>query len=387
MYDVVIVGQGLAGLLTAIRAKQENKRVAVIAEGTGKILQSSGFMDLVPGSSTTLTESINLFKQKKISTELMNQSVDWFKSLMKELKIPYEGSVHHLTSVVTGAGYVKNTALYPNTVRPIPEKGSVLIVGLKGIIDFQPHYVKGNLEKERPNLTVSAVSVDFFKTSGRVLSQVDAARGLDDKHVRKNFIKTLKKEMVKKHILTPDLVIFPSCLGLTHHRDVINDLEEHIGPVSEAPGLPPNAAAIRLNDALYRKALEVGVRFHEDKTVFRANIEDGKVTEVLIGNQMNPQIIKLKQLIIASGGILGGGLDQTAKGLIDRTICQRVNQDGNLLTPINNVYYTGSSTQMPWSDTWIAGGIYTICSSFSVPFSTKNDAVKGRDDSCFINQA
>lgn len=387
MYDVVIVGRGLAGLLTAIRAREENKRVAVIAEGTGKIIQSSGFMDLVPASTESLKHSYHLFQQKNISMEIIDQSINWFKSLMIKLNIPYEGSVHQLSSVVTGAGYVKETALYPTTVRPLPEKGNILVVGLKGIIDFQPNYVKENLMKERPNLLVSALSVDFFDKSGRVLSQVDAARGMDNKQIRKNFIDILKKEMMKNHIPVPDLIIFPSCLGITNHKDVINDLELHIGPVTEAPGLPPNAAAIRLNDALHQHAVKRGVRFHEDETAFGAKVVEGTVTEVFTGNHMKPQVTKLKQLIIASGGILGGGLDQRATELIDRTIAQPVKQDGSLLTPLNNVYYTGSSSQMPWSDSWIAGGVYTICSSYSVPFLLINESLKGRDDKCYITQA
>ncbi|WP_280768488.1 FAD-binding protein [Salipaludibacillus daqingensis] len=387
MFDVVIIGQGLAGLLTAIRAKQENKRVAVIAEGTGKIMQSTGFMDLIPSSSQNLDESKHLFLQKNISEELIDQSVEWFKALMNEINLPYEGSVHFLSPVVTGAGYVKNTALYPTTVRPIPNKGDILIVGLNGIIDFQPTYVKENLMKERPDLNVSTVTVDFFKGSGRVLSQVDAARAMDDKQVRARFITSLKNEMRTKEIATPDLMIFPSCLGMVNHKDVIEDLNDSIGPVTEAPGLPPNAAAIRLHDALHHYAVKKGVRFYEDETVFHAKVYDGVVTEVLTGNQTKPQAIKLKQLVVASGGILGGGLEQVSTGLSDRTLSLPITSEGTLVDPINNIFYIGSSSKMPWSETWISGGIYTISSSYSVPFTSMDEKNKRRDEKCYINQA
>ncbi|SER69983.1 FAD-binding protein [Salipaludibacillus aurantiacus] len=375
MYDIVVIGQGLAGLLTAIRAKENNNHVAVVSKGIGKIIQSTAFMDLLPGRSENLTDARAFFVNEQISDSLLSEAADWFKALTGKLGLPYRGSIEKLTPVLTGAGFIKQTALYPHTVSKIPEEGDIIIAGIKEIIDFQPRYVKENLLTEYPGLSVSALSADLGLKAGRVLSQADVARQLDEASGRAALISALKKEMKKKNVKSCDMMVLPSCLGIKNSQLVMQELKEAFScSVTEAPGLPPNAAAVRLYSALKKYAVNQGIRFIENKTTYSVEVKNDKVTDLF--TEGTNEGIKLKKLVIATGGIIGGGLELTTDGLRDTTINQPVNKDGTNKHKLRNVYYAGGTKKVPWTDTWIAGGIYTICTSYSVPFSKKTPGGK-----------
>ncbi|MFZ5752863.1 MAG: FAD-binding protein, partial [Bacillota bacterium] len=45
MYDVIVIGAGLAGLMAAAAAAELNKKVLVVAKGRGNLYSASGYID------------------------------------------------------------------------------------------------------------------------------------------------------------------------------------------------------------------------------------------------------------------------------------------------------------------------------------------------------
>lgn len=351
MYDYVVVGQGLSGLLSAIWATENGKKVALVAKGTGKILQSSGVMELYANAS-----------EKKVRLE---EALLKFKGLMKKLDYPYHGQASKSISIVTGAGYVKETNLYPDTVKPLPEKGHVVIVGFHEIIDFQPKYIKGNLQIEKPELNIDTISVRLGKGSLRTMTQLDGARLLDFKETQANVIAEIKRQMQKQNIQTPDLFVFPASLGMKNWREVLSEFSTALNTeFTEAPGMPPNATAIRLHEVLLKEAVKRGIRFYSDTEVIGSHLDGDALRSLVIKNNTKTMEIQGQKFLIATGGILGGGLEVTEHGLKDNSLRLEVDTFGRYVNCPVNVYPVGATMGTQLTKHGITGGLYSILSSY-----------------------
>lgn len=350
MYDVVIVGQGMSGLLSAIWAKEQGKKVALVSQGTGKIIQSTGLLD---------------YYGKMPQTDVTEKAIEKFKELMNRLNLPYQGSLKHPASVVTGAGYLKEATLYPETIVPIPDLGHVIIVGFKEIADFQPTFVKGNLERERPNLKIDTLSVSLGEKSLRTMTQLDAARLLDKKEVRTRVIEQIRTRLKEKNLQQPRLYIFPASLGIQNWKTVLQEFSEGLGVlVTETPGMPPNASAIRLHEALRKEAIRLGIRFYSDTRVIGSIIEDNRVKNLTIKTINKTTELKGKNYIIAAGGVLGGGHEVTSQGLEDTVLGLELNSLGQYSVCPENVIPVGASLGTEILHYGIVGGIFSVQSSY-----------------------
>lgn len=354
MYDYIVVGQGFSGLLSAIWATEHGKKVALVAKGTGKILQSSGVMELYTKAS-----------EKSISKIRMEEAILQFKGLMKQLNYPYHGQAGKSIPIVTGAGYVKETNLYPETIKPLPEKGHVIIVGFHEIIDFQPDYIKGNLQIEKPELTIDTITVRLGKGSLRTMTQLDGARVLDFQDARTKVIAEIKQQLQKQNINTPDLFIFPASLGMRNWKEVISALcSELNSDVTEAPGMPPNATSIRLHEVLLKEAVKRGIRFYADTEVIGSHVDGDVLASLIIKSSAKAMELKAQQFIIATGGILGGGLEVTESGLKDHSLHIEVDTYGRYVNCPINVFPVGATQGTNMTENGITGGLYSILSSY-----------------------
>jgi glycerol-3-phosphate dehydrogenase subunit B len=364
MYDVVVIGQGLSGMLSAIWAKEQGYSTALVAAGTGKIMQSTGVMDLIPGSEGSLKEWIELYQIDNMQKNQLTGAMEQFKALTKRLGYPYRGEIENLISIVTGSGHIKKTALYPETVSPLIEKGHIAIVGFHEVTDFQPAYIMGNLQKARPQVSIDTIKIHLGQHSQRTMTQLDAARILDQKEIRDHCIKQIKDLMDEKKMSQPDMFIFPASLGVENWKETIQQFSTELeGIVTEAPGMPPNTTAIRLNERLKKEAIKLGVRFYADTSVIGCKM-DGEVIESLTINTTN-QItdLKGKQFILASGGILGGGLEVTPNGVKETALRLDIDENGELLHCPTNLYPVGASLGSKVTHNGITGGVYTILSA------------------------
>lgn len=377
MYDVVVVGQGLTGMLTAIWGREQGQRVALVSSGTGKILQSTGVMDVIPGNDGNFADLVQKYQLDSLSRLNVMEAVKEFKQLTIRLGYPYQGDIESSVPIVTGSGHVKWTALYPKTISPIPEVGRVVIVGFQEIVDFQPKYIKGNLQKERPHLTIDTLTIPLGENSLRTMTQLDAARLLDQEEVCRHLIEKIKKGMEEKHIAKPDLFIFPSSLGVGNWKNVLKNLCDGLdAAVTEAPGMPPNAGAVRFHEVLRKEAIKLGVRFYADTTVVGCEIEQNVVQALKIKNSSRTIELAGENYVIAAGGVLGGGLEVTSEGFKDKVLGLEVDEFGEYLHCPRNVFPIGASQGTNVTHYGITGGVYSILSSYEA-LSIVSESVLG----------
>ncbi|MCM3766741.1 FAD-binding protein [Neobacillus niacini] len=363
MYDVVVVGQGLSGMLAAIWAKEQGFSTALTATGTGKIMQSTGVMDLIPGSSGGLEDWVHFFQIDGFRKSQLSEAIDQFKALTNKLNYSYKGELDHPISIVTGSGHTKKTFLYPETISPLPDKGHVVIIGFEEIVDFQPTYVMKNLKRSCPALSVDAIKIQLGEHSQRTMSQLDAARLLDQKEIRSHCIKQIKEQMTNRNISQPNLFVFPASLGVENWKETTGQFSVELkAPVTEAPGMPPNTTAIRLNEKLKKEAVKLGVRFYADTTVVGCELEGDEVKSLKIKTSNQMTDLCGKHFILATGGILGGGLQVTSSGIKETALGLETDRTGALLHCPVNLYPVGASMGTQMTLNGITGGVFTIFS-------------------------
>ncbi|WP_185806848.1 FAD-binding protein [Bacillus salinus] len=351
MYNLIVIGQGLSGLLAAIWAKEHNQNVALVSSGVGKLMQATGVMEVMPA----IKDYISVFNGNR------DNAIEAFKVLTDRLEYPYQGSLHELVPIVTGSGRVKHTNLYPNTIAPIIDKGHVVVVGFQEIIDFQPKYIKENLLKDLPGLVVDTISVSLGHQSQRTMTQLDAARLLDKPDVRQHVLNQIKEKTDD----TTDMYIFPACLGVDMWSTVLADMRKQLhATITEAPGMPPNATAVRLFNVLKKEAVRLGIRFYKNSQVVGHIMENDTLQKITINN-VNSQIsLKAEKFIIATGGILGGGLEKTVSGIQDTVLGLPINELGQFKQCPDNVYPVGASCGIQVTQYGITGGVFSILSSY-----------------------
>lgn len=364
MYDVVVIGQGLTGMLAAIWAKEQGYRTALAAAGSGKILQSTGVMDLIPGSSEGFHEWLELHQLPAEEKLGVLEAVERFKALTERLFYSYKGDVENPIPIVTGAGYLKKTALYPETITPLPERGRIVVVGFQEISDFQPAYIKGNLQRARPELAINSIKISLGKHSQRTMTQLDAARLLDQKEIRSDCIYQIQRQMAEKNIPRPDLFIFPAALGIENWKETLKQFTVELGvKVTEAPGMPPNATAVRLNERLKKEAVRLGVRFYSDTSVVGCQIDGGIIKSLTVKTVNQLTELSGKQFVLATGGILGGGLEAVSDGIKETALRLETDKFGRVLHCPYNLHPVGRAFATAVTQNGITGGVFSVFSA------------------------
>ncbi len=100
-------------------------------------------------------------------------------------------------------------------------------------------------------------------------------------------------------------------------------LAEALGAtIFEIPTLPPSVPGLRLYHALRRAIVDQGGRFTLGPRVTGLQTNDGRVTGVLAETAANgrPRLIPADAVILATGGLFGGGLDSDYQGRVWETV-------------------------------------------------------------------
>ncbi|HUX46992.1 MAG TPA: FAD-binding protein, partial [Desulfosporosinus sp.] len=142
MWDGIIVGGGLAGLLAGIRASERGKRILIISEGVGSLTYSSGVMDL--------GDVGGLLEREKHPYTLLGETViragmNYFQTLFPD----YQGKWGETQQVLTPLGYPRRAGLVPRglNAEALQDARQIMLIAPKGMKDFFPEVIKTNLER------------------------------------------------------------------------------------------------------------------------------------------------------------------------------------------------------------------------------------------------
>lgn len=333
--DVVVIGAGLAGLTAATHLAEQGASVTLVAKGHASTHWGSGGIDVAaPQGAHTPAEGVaHLAALEDHPYAFLGgdagPAVEWLMDRLAESGLPYQGTLQTpIRRVPTAIGGTRRVAIVPEAqaaaLRPW-EPGEVLVVaGPAGFKDFWPNAIADSLAREsvwqgadRPARVVG-VSVELDGLARRNnLNALELAHRFDDPVRRADDLDRIARAVATAAGGRSGRVALPAIVGLEAHADAWADARARL-PLEpfELPLVPPSIPGMRLWKALRGRIRAAGGRIQVGELVHRIVVEHGRVVAVEMEAATRVHTIRTEAVIVATGGIAGGGLVGTVEGTL-----------------------------------------------------------------------
>jgi len=345
-FDVVVIGAGLSGLMAATKGA-EKKSVYLISQGQGAVNLTTGCVDILgylPWQQNVALSDVSEHLQKlitkvpdhpyaKIGEVAVEESVAYFKNLTRLMGYPFQGTWSKNYLLPTRFGTIRPSALVPGTMADGDIRSDVdtLVIGFKGLLDFQPKLVADNINATRRQLGLKGIwssqVLDLDVQIEKDLTPMVLAHWLEDENNFDRFVGQLK-------VALPDgsvRVALPAVLGSDYRHDLFARLKRQLGvPVFEIPAGQPTVSGSRLYNVVKDFAKKSGVRMQFGLRVLSAGSKDGK-WNVLVDSAGHNTVVTCNDLVLATGGVFGKGLTTTRDSIYESLMDLPTMQEKDLL--------------------------------------------------------
>ncbi len=351
MYDVFIIGQGLAGMSAAVFAAKKQLAVAQ-AGATGGIDFSTGLFDLMAvhpvqegrvwdnpfHAITALTKDIPRHPYALVSAENIKKAFSVVLDFLRTQGLEYTGYREKNASMLMPTGTIKHTWKVPLSswqgVMAFEEKAPTLIVNFRGHKGFSGRQIVSVQGKRWPAL--QSVSINFPGMSGELYAEHMALALGEEKNC-----KTLAY-FLAKHLQGIEYIGLPSILGSEYPMRLVNRLQHLTGcKVFEIPTLPPSLEGTRLRRAFSRGLAEHGVKTFSQKLVLQAEKHKDGYFILHVGDKTAATEVKASCVVLATGRFFAKGLQ---------------GQRGRVIEPLFNLPVTEPEGE------WYNPDFFTPCS-------------------------
>ena len=373
MLDLLVIGAGLTGLFAAYTAARAGLSVRVIAHGAGATHWHAGTIDLlgyvqngeeaVANWTHALPELPIAHPYRLLGVDTIAHALADFQRLSAAAGLPYvrpgvtmnlphfnaseepieqEGGTDRNADdvnfgrnyqLISPVGSARPVYLAPTAQQAgnLEDDRPLAIVGFDGMPDFYPELIAENLQRQgRP---ARSVSLPLHRiTNRRDHSPLHLARQLDQPAAQAPFI-----EMVAEATTAGERVGLPAVLGLNAHSNLLTKIHEAVGgqdpmtsqscdgqgsgiSVFEIPTLPPSVPGLRLDAALRTRLEHLGVRVEIGMEVCGFQAAGRRIEWIETETGSRPLRHKARNYLLATGGILGGGIFAHRCGRVQETV-------------------------------------------------------------------
>lgn len=319
MTDIIVIGAGLAGLMSAVHAIHAGAGVRLIASGWGQQMVTPGWISVCDRAEDDVIAEVRGYAALNpahpyalVGDETMIAGIDGFRAVAHEIGQPHDcrHKDGHNMRLITLLGAVGKTMIAPRGLANgdlTDIGGPVLLVGFRGWRDFYPDLAAGNLRQA--GIEARAAWVDLPESRPYWDNwPTDIARQFDQPDFRARIAQQIQAQGAVK-------VGFPAVLGLDRPLDALADLSAKIGcTVFEIPTLPPSLPGMRLSHALRRWLLRKGARVQIGHPVKRGIVDHGRCVGVEVEALGHCHMFHADQVILATGGLYNGGIESDETG-------------------------------------------------------------------------
>ena len=338
MDDVLVVGGGPAGLLSAWLARQGGAKVRLVAAGIGSTHIMPGWLgianaaaeegaqgDDLPAGIAALAGEHPGHPYAVAGLDALRAGIAALQEICEASGLRYRGGLERNMRLPTALGAALPAAYAPESfvAGDLNGGGAMLIAGPAGWRDFHPALIAGNLARQ--GFAAEPFAFDLPEIHAVKFDNLGTglARLFDRPDVRERVGK-----QIAAHLNGAARVGLPAVLGLDAYPAAWQHLQELIGvPVFEIPTLPPSVPGTRLYN-IFKDALgHAGVQFLLNMPVGRGLWEPGRsevgdahpgvvsgVAVPVAGSAVRERVYRAHDFILATGGLYGGGITSNHRG-------------------------------------------------------------------------
>lgn len=283
--DVLVVGSGISGAAAAVAAARGGASVAVVRRGYGATAMASGGVKLELSNPAAAAEITPLLTEM-LPLTVLEQRGQFLTALGRvvEADAVFERMARGELAAMKQAGQ------------------KLVVVGIKGLNEVRAEPIAR--AARAAGLEVDVVEVAFPEAKhGHDLTTPELARLCDDIGPAEKLAKVLVKECEGY-----DRIALPPVLGLVKWAEVGELLDEALGPrwfevVAALPSVPGMRIQAALDDRLISEKIAI---IHGPINGWAE--AGGRITGVRAGIAEGERLISMKQLVLATGGMVGRGL-------------------------------------------------------------------------------
>lgn len=328
--DVIVVGGGLAGLVAAWRAAAAGATTTLLTKGWGSLIWHAGTIDVLgflgPGRAGAVSDPGEGVRRRiesepdhpyaRVGAAALTEAIDALTALCAGAGYPLQGTLDSNLSLPGGLGAPRLTCLVPATMAAgdLDRRDPVLVVGFERYGDFFPALVAANLAAA--GIEAEGVTVRLPELSRRRFVNGPVLAGLfDDPAFRRAVAGTISATG-----RSAPRVAFPAVLGLHHALEAVTDLSRLLGgEVFEVATTPPSIPGMRLQRILRDAIISLGGRVVDNAEAIALRRGAAGV-EVFTEAAARRQRHRARAVVLATGGLLGGGLTGDADGTLREVV-------------------------------------------------------------------
>jgi glycerol-3-phosphate dehydrogenase subunit B len=329
--DLLVIGGGLSGLITAWKAAINGQRVSLITKGWSSTHWQTGCIDFLgysPMEAGELIESPEIsipvllkhnpdHPYSRINPAGIQAAIAALIELSQEYGYPLHGNLHSNWLLPTGVGAIRPTCLAPETMIAGDTRTSdpMLIVGFEQLVDFFPELISVNLQEQ--GILANHLMLDLPELrQRRFVYPTTLAYLFDTPKFRQEVAAQIKSRLGQSR-----RVGFPAVLGINRPLEAKRDLERQLNcPVFEIPSLPPSIPGIRLHNLLISAIRKSGGQVFEGMQAINYESKSGYIRALHTEAAARKYVHPAKTFVLATGGILGGGIISNPDGSLQETI-------------------------------------------------------------------
>ncbi len=331
MSEVLIIGAGFAGLTAAWQAAKQGHSVHVIAKGWGATHWLSGCIDVMgyypldaekplpsPAQGIADIAADNSRHPYALTGgETVKAALAALQALCATAGYPLHGELDQNWLLPSGVGTARPTCLAPETMTAGDLKldEPMLIVGFKQLLDFFPALIADNLR----GLGVAATHITLDLPALR--QRHSTAPAMLALLMEEEAFQAELAGSLSGHFGDAARIGLPAILGQKPDLRVKEALEARLQrPVFEIPALTPSVAGMRLQQILVDAIRELGGRVTPGIEAVDSAKSSGSVTAVYTKTSTRNVPHRADQFMLATGGILGGGINTDYRGNIHELV-------------------------------------------------------------------
>jgi glycerol-3-phosphate dehydrogenase subunit B len=329
--EVLVVGGGLAGLVSALSAAREGADVRLVSYKQSTLRNASGLVDVLgytPDGEGPLPDPYDAIPALPDEHPYRTVGVGTVREAMglfDEVVPGYRGGHTDRNALLpTHGGTVKPTARYPAGASAglASDTRDVLLVGFESLADFDAEHAAAHLRAAGVPFDVRGVTVRFpgdLRADAKVTRYAKLLDTNADVSVRGRDrpVRAALAERVNTERGGEPRVGFPAVLGDDRAGAVRAALADRLGAdVFEVPMGPPSLPGLRLEDALFEAldAAGAGIETGNPVVDFDSHGDGGggsgrRIDRVYVERNGARIPNRAEQYVLATGGLVGKGVE------------------------------------------------------------------------------